>query len=127
MGLVLFPDDGDLSSPDISWSHHGFHLLRQRLAEAEGFTLTAMAGFGGDRPWTDVVTTLAPLLDHPDDDGPDLTPAQCAAMLPRLETIVERWQREAHDPVVRHHLDDLRQLVVVLRFCLAEDVDLSFG
>ncbi|MFH9733913.1 hypothetical protein [Streptomyces sp. NPDC017260] len=45
-----------------------------------------MVGFGGQRAWSSVTTTLEPLLHHPDDSG-DLTPAQCAAMLPRLEEL----------------------------------------
>ncbi|GAA2432252.1 hypothetical protein GCM10010405_13980 [Streptomyces macrosporus] len=92
VGLVLFPGDGDITSPDVSWSYTGFNAFRRRLAQAEGFDLSGMCGFGGQRPWSDVSTTLTPLLDHPDDDGPDLTPAQCAAILPRLEEIAHQWQ-----------------------------------
>jgi hypothetical protein len=40
MGLCLFPDDGDINSPDISWSYHGFGEFRRRLAEAEGIVLS---------------------------------------------------------------------------------------
>ncbi|WP_309505377.1 hypothetical protein [Streptomyces phytophilus] len=46
----------------------------------EGFALAGMDGFGGDRPWNSVTTTLAPLLHHPDDADPDLAPADCDAM-----------------------------------------------
>ncbi|MEV6131214.1 hypothetical protein AB0M05_31160 [Streptomyces violaceusniger] len=120
MGLILFLGDGNVTSPDVSWSYTGFNKLREWLAEAEGFDLAEMHGFGGDRPWSSVFTTLAPLLDHPDDDAPDLTPAQCAAMLPRLEAI-------SSDPVLQRHLDDTLQLVAVMRFCLNKDVELIFG
>ena len=69
-GLVLCPGDGDVTDPDVSWSYTGFGVLRRWLAQTEGFDLVEMCGFGGQRPWSDVSTTLKPLLDHPDDDGP---------------------------------------------------------
>ncbi|GAA0930429.1 hypothetical protein ACFQ10_26250 [Streptomyces indonesiensis] len=124
---MLFPGDGDVTSPDVSWSATGFNRFREWLAQAEGFALAEMYGFGGDRPWSSVSTTLAPLLDHPDDDGPDLTPTQCAAMLPPLEAIIDQRQHEGSDPVLQRHLDDARQLVAVMRFCLNKDVELIFG
>ncbi|SFY28837.1 hypothetical protein [Streptomyces atratus] len=127
MGLALFPGDDDVSSPDISWSYSGFAPFRAWLAQSEGFTLAEMHGFGGDRPWSSVSTTLAPLLDHPDDDGPDLTPTHCAAMLPRLEAIVGRWRRDDSDPVLQRRIDDTRQLIVVMRLCLDKDIELIFG
>ncbi|MFI0734992.1 hypothetical protein ACH4S9_39330 [Streptomyces sp. NPDC021225] len=127
MGLVLFPGDGNVTSPDVSWSYAGFNVFREWLAQAEGFTLAEMYGFGGDRPWNSVSTTLAPLLDHPDDDAPDLTPAQCAAMLPRLEAIIDQRQHDGSDPVLQRHTDDAHQLVAVMRFCLNKDVALIFG
>ncbi|MEU0384685.1 hypothetical protein [Streptomyces chartreusis] len=127
MGLMLFPGGGDVASPDISWSYTGFSMFRQWLAQAEGFTLAEMHGFGGDRPWSSVSTALAPFLDHPDDDGPDLTPTQCAAMLPRLEAIIDQRQHDGGDPVLQRRIDDVRQLVVVMRFCLDKDVGLVFG
>ncbi|WP_336047776.1 hypothetical protein [Streptomyces sp. CA2R101] len=127
MGLVLFPGDGDVTSPDVSWSYTSFNVFREWLAQAEGFTLTEMHGFGGDRPWSSVSTTLAPLLDHPDDDAPDLTPVQCAAMMPRLEAIIDQRQHDGSDPVLQRHINDARQLVAVMRFCLNKDVELIFG
>ncbi|MET4922389.1 hypothetical protein P3L51_08500 [Streptomyces sp. PSRA5] len=127
MGIMLFPGDGDVTSPDISWSYTGFSMFRKWLAHAEGFRLSEMCGFGGDRPWIGVSTTLAPLLDHPDDDGPDLTPAQCAAMLPRLEAIIGQRQHDDSDPVLRRRLEDTRQLVAVMNLCLDKDVELIFG
>ncbi|WP_328839049.1 hypothetical protein [Streptomyces europaeiscabiei] len=42
MGLILFPGDGDTSSPDVSWSYSGFAAFRRRLTRAEGFTLSEM-------------------------------------------------------------------------------------
>jgi hypothetical protein len=86
-----------------------------------------MDGLGGQRSWDDVFTTLAPLLNHPDDDGPDLTPIQCAAILPRLQAIADQPQEGSIDPLLQRHLDDARQLVVVLQLCIDEDVDLLFG
>ncbi|MFF0226668.1 hypothetical protein [Streptomyces sp. NPDC004629] len=127
MGLVLFPGDGDTGSPDVSWSYTAFGVFRQWLAQTEGFALNEMHGFGGQRPWNDVSTTLAPLLDHPDDDGPDLTPIQCAAILPRLKEIADQSQEGRIDPLLQRHIDDIRQLVVVLQLCIEKDVDLLFG
>ncbi|MFD6533325.1 hypothetical protein [Streptomyces sp. NPDC060184] len=127
MGLVLFPGDGDVTSPDISWSYTGFSMFRTWLAQAEGFVLAEMYGFGGDRLWTSVSTTLAPLLNHPDDAGPNLTPAQCAAMLPRLEAIIDERQRDGSTPVLGRPVDDACQLVTVMKFCLNKDVEVIFG
>ncbi|MFE3882310.1 hypothetical protein ACFXPQ_05210 [Streptomyces lydicus] len=127
MGVLLFPGDDDTGSPDVSWSYSGFGAFRQWLAQAEGFTLGEMYGFGGRRPWSDVSTGLAPLLDHPDDAGPDLTPTHCAAMLPRLREIGDRRYGASADPLLRRHIDAVRQLVVVLQLCVEKDVDLHFS
>ncbi|MFF5922003.1 hypothetical protein ACFY8C_27225 [Streptomyces flavochromogenes] len=124
MGLMLTPGDDDVTSPDVSWSYTGFNMFREWLARTEGFTLAEMNGFGGDRMWSSVSTTLAPLLDHPDDEG-SLTPAQCAAVLPRLEAITGQ-QHEDGDPVDERRVDDVRQLVTVVRYCLEKDVELIF-
>lgn len=127
VGLMLFPSDDNAASPDISWSYTGFDMFRQWLAQAEGFTLAKMDGFGGDRPWHSVSTTLAPLLNHPDDNGPDLPPTQCAAMPPRLETILHRRRPDDSEPVLRRRLADVSQLITVLRYCVAKDIALTFG
>jgi hypothetical protein len=85
-----------------------------------------MSGFGGQRSWNDVSTTLEPLLHHPDDDGPDLGPAQCSVLLPRLEEILDGWQERSADPLLQRHIEDTVQLVAVLHLCVNEDVDLIF-
>ncbi|WP_432154730.1 hypothetical protein [Streptomyces tricolor] len=127
MGLVLFPGDDDTSSPDVSWSYTGFAAFRRWLAQAEGIALDEMYGFGGQRPWNQVFTALAPFLNHPDDDGPDLTPAQSVKILPRLQEIADQPQGGCTDPLLQRHMDDARQLVVVLQLCIEKDVDLLFG
>ncbi|MGW4506845.1 hypothetical protein ACWENO_19635 [Streptomyces sp. NPDC004436] len=126
MGLVLFPGDGDNSSPDVSWSYSGFAAFRRRLAETEGFVLSEMWGFGGGRPWSEVSTALEPLLDHPDDGGDDLSPAECASILVRLEAISDQWTRKDSDHLLQQHIEDARQLAGVLRLCIEKDVPLSF-
>ncbi|HLU98435.1 MAG TPA: hypothetical protein VKZ89_16500 [Thermobifida alba] len=126
MGLVLYPDDGDTGSPDVSWSYSGFAAFRERLAEAEGFSLSEMEGFGGERPWSEVRTALEPVLDHPDDGGGDLSPAECASILVRLEAIADQWTREGGDRLLRQHVEDARRLAGVLRFCIGKDVPLAF-
>ncbi|MET7408406.1 hypothetical protein [Streptomyces parvulus] len=113
-----------MTSPDVSWSYIGFNMFREWLAQAEGFVLAEMNGFGGGRTWSSVSTTLAPLLDHPDDNG-FLTLAQCAAMLPRLEAIIEQQHEDGH-PFYERRVSDVRQLVTVMRYCLEKEVDLIF-
>lgn len=127
MGLMLFPGDDDVASPDVSWSYTGFSMFRRWLAQAEGFTLAEMDGFGGDHQWSGVSTTLVSLLSHPDDDGPDLTPAQCAAMLPRLKAILDQRQPDGSDPVLRRRIEDVSELITVLQICVDKDVELIFG
>jgi len=68
-----------------------------------------------------------PLLDHADDEGPGLTPAQCAVLLPRLREIADRPRGGSVDPLVRRHRDDARQLVVVAQVCVDKSVELLFG
>ncbi|MBF9073160.1 hypothetical protein [Streptacidiphilus fuscans] len=126
MGLVLFPGDGNNDSPDACWSYTRFATFRERLARTEGIDPSTMHGFGGDLPWTTAATPLAPLLGHPETDGPNLTPGQCAAMLPRLEEIIVQWQEDDRDPLADQHLDDARRLRVVLHFCTDRRVDLLF-
>ncbi|MFI6541722.1 hypothetical protein ACIBO9_00625 [Streptomyces prunicolor] len=125
MGIMLCPADDDVVGPDISWSHYGFSLFRQWLAQAEGLVLREMVGFGGNRPWNSVTTTLAPLLDHPDDEG-DLSAAQCAAMLPRLEAIISERVHTAHDPVLQRRTDDAGQLIDVMKYCVEKGIPLDF-
>lgn len=125
MGLMLCPADDEVTSPDISWSHYGFNLFRQWLAQTEGLALAEMVGFAGNRPWSSVTTTLAPLLDHPDDDG-DLTPAQCAAMLPRLEAIISERSKAADDPILQRRIDNTRQLIDVMKYFVNKDIPLDF-
>ncbi|MEV7417017.1 hypothetical protein [Streptomyces sp. NPDC089919] len=125
MGLTLFPADGDGGSPDAGWSYSGFHAFRRQLARAEGFDLDEMRGFGGERAWSDVSTALVPFLDRADNGGGVLSVAECASLLPRLEAIVEQWWNEAGVP--RTHVDAARRLMLVLRVCVAKDVELLFG
>ncbi|MEV6687709.1 hypothetical protein AB0N28_20600 [Streptomyces sp. NPDC051130] len=126
MGLCLFPGDGDITSPDVSWSYSGFKAFRRRLAQAEGFTLPDMWGFGGDRQWGEISSTLEPLLDHPDDSG-DLSAADCARVLPRLAEIITEWEAEEGDPTLVRHIEDARQLVIVLKICVDTNVELLCG
>ena len=86
-----------------------------------------MYGFGGQHSWSDVFTPLAPFLDHPDGGGPDLSPIQCAAMLPRLHEIADQSEERGPDPLVQRHMTDVRDLAIVLRFCIDKDVDLLFS
>jgi hypothetical protein len=126
VGLILFPGDGDTTSPDVAWSYTGFNAFRCRLAQAEGFVLDEMQGFGGERPWSNVSTVLEPFLDRPDDGGGELSTADCTAILPRLEAITSEWQKQAADHLLQQHVKDARQLALVLRLCIEEDVELLF-
>ncbi|MFJ3720804.1 hypothetical protein [Streptomyces sp. NPDC090057] len=125
MGLMLCPAGDDVASPDISWSHYGFNLFREWLAQVEGFALPEMVGFGGKRAWSSITTTLAPLLNHPDDTG-DLTPIQCMAMLPRLKEIVGERPQVVDDPVLQRRINDTRQLIAVMKYCVDKGVPLDF-
>ncbi|MET9880121.1 hypothetical protein ABZZ36_36755 [Actinacidiphila glaucinigra] len=69
---------------------------------------------------------LEPLLDHPDDGGDDLSPAECAAILPRLEVVIDQWAQGGDDPLLHEHVEDARQLAAVLRFCIDKHVPLLF-
>ncbi|MEE1735918.1 hypothetical protein [Streptomyces sp. BE147] len=124
MGLVLFPGDGDNSSPDVSWSYSGFAAFRQRLSEAEGIILSEMWGFGGERPWSEASTALESLLDHPDDGGDDLSPSKCASILVRLEAITDQWAREGGDRLLQQHIEEARRPASVPRLCVHKDVPL---
>ncbi|MEV5645979.1 hypothetical protein AB0L67_38695 [Streptomyces flaveolus] len=126
MGLVLFPGDGDNSSPDASWSYSGFAAFRQHLAETEGFVLSEIRGFGGERPWSEVSAALESLLDHPDAGGDDLSPDECASILVRLETIAGQWAREGGDQLLQQHIENTNQLAGVLRLCVEKGVPLIF-
>ncbi|MFE1288207.1 hypothetical protein [Streptomyces sp. NPDC058751] len=126
MGLILFPGDGDTTSPDVSWSYGGFAAFRRRLARAEGLTLSGMRGFGGELPWSEVSTVLEPLLDHPDVGGDDLSPADCAAILPRLETVIDQWAKDGDGTLLHEHTEKGRRLATVLRLCVEKDVPLLF-
>ncbi|MFD4941422.1 hypothetical protein ACFVYE_15480 [Streptomyces sp. NPDC058239] len=100
VGLILFPGDGDVSSPDVAWSCTHFNDFRRQLAQAEGFTLDEMWGFCGERPWSGASIVLEPLLDHPDVGGDALSVAECAAILPRLEAITGQWQKQSDTAAV---------------------------
>ncbi|MGA5292274.1 hypothetical protein [Streptomyces pseudogriseolus] len=126
MGLILFPGDGDTTSPDVSWSYSGFAAFRRRLAQAEGLALSEMWNFGGERPWSEVSTVLEPLLDHPDVCGDDISPADCAVILPRLETITDQWASDGDDTILHEHIEEGRQLATVLRLCIEKNVPLCF-
>jgi hypothetical protein len=126
VGLILFPGDGDIAGLDVAWSCTGSNAFRRRLAQAEGFVLDEMRGFGGERPWSDVSTTLEPFLDRTDDGGGEFSTAECTAILPRLEAAIGEWQEQAADPLLQRHIEDARQLALVLRLCIEKDVELLF-
>lgn len=90
MGLSIYIGDDDRSA--VGWSYGGFGQLRRALARHEGIDLDRMEGFGdGNRSWDTVTTDLKPLLNHPDDHG-DLTPEQCARVVPRLREVLSDLQ-----------------------------------
>ena len=126
MGLCLFAEDGDVGGPDASWSYSRFADFRRRLAAAEGFELNGMLGFGGDRQWSTVLTALEPLLDHADTHG-NLSAADCAAVLPRLVEIIDRWAADVPDPALTAQIGTARDLARVMFLCVARDVPLAFG
>ena len=116
-------DEAD--GPDASWSYTRFGDFRRRLAAAEGFALGDMCGFGGERAWSAVRTSLEPLLDHPDDHG-ELSAVDCAAVLPRLVEILDEWAAGCPDPALAQQLGTGRDLVTVMLQCVERDVALVF-
>ncbi|MEU6429895.1 hypothetical protein ABZ860_28740 [Microbispora sp. NPDC046973] len=124
MGVILAPADDDVTSPDVSWSCTWFGHFRRALAAAEGFDLDSMAGFGGDAPWNTVETTLAPLLNHPDDSG-DLTAAECAQVIPRLTEIISSWRDEPSEHW-QAYAERGHDLIEVLQVCVRQGVSLMF-
>jgi hypothetical protein len=100
----------DFSHCDAHWSYGGFNHARTRLAEAVGFVLTDMQGFGtltgqtpGARSWDEITDPVKPLLNHSDCDG-ELTAEECKAAAPRLREIVSTWDADDYD---RLHFEEL--------------------
>ncbi|WP_248508123.1 hypothetical protein [Streptomyces sp. D2-8] len=56
-----------------------------------------------------------------------LTPAQCAAVLPRLEAILNQHEPDDSDLVLRRRIEEVSELVAVLRICADKDVELILG
>ncbi|MFD8119363.1 hypothetical protein [Streptomyces microflavus] len=48
-------------------------------------------------------------------------------MLPRLEAITDQLRPEDSDPVLLRRVDDARQLVTVMQYCLDTGAELHFG
>ncbi|MFC9227802.1 hypothetical protein ACFTZI_02335 [Streptomyces decoyicus] len=48
-------------------------------------------------------------------------------ILPCLQEISDQPQERSVNPLFQRHIDDARQLVVVLLLCVEKDVDLLFG
>ena len=126
MGLCRLAMDDDGDGPDANWSYGRFANFRTRLAAAEGFVLHEMRGFGGDRPWSSVQTTLEPLLDHPDDHGV-VSSADCAAVLPRLVEIITGWAAGVPDRALADQISTARDLVTVMSVCVEKGSALLFA
>ena len=99
MGVSIYPGRA-------SWSYSGFANFRRALAGEEGINLAEMTGFGGTREWETSsgqhITPLAPLLNHSDCDG-YLHGYECEEVIPRLETILSKWARDA-DPETQYNV-----------------------
>jgi len=127
MGVCLFPGNGETDGPDACFSYGEFSAFRRRLAAEEGFPLGDMRGFGGDTSWGEVATVLAPLLNHPDDHGRNISSQECRLILPRLEGVLSDWLSGSDSsPAARNQVRELSDLVSVLRVCVREDVELCF-
>lgn len=135
MGLDIcpadrYPDPDSLyvnqDAPTAQWSYGGFHHFRQLLAAEDRIDLDYMQGFTKDpetaRPWSEVSTTLLPLLNHSDCDG-ELTPEECGQILPRLKEIRLTWKETDADPWDVQHLD---ALIDVVTYCATTGVNVDF-
>jgi hypothetical protein len=140
MGLDIGPagrwdEEGDTlllpDAPTAQWSYGGFHRFRQLLAAEDGIDLERMAGFTDDfsgkpappgKPWSEVATTLAPLLNHSDCDG-ELTPDECIQIMPRLKEIRVTWKENDADP---WDVEKIDALIDVVTYCAATGRNVDF-
>jgi hypothetical protein len=106
------------------WPYGGFARFRERLAEFEGFSLSEMKGFGGERDWGDVATELKPLLNHSDCDG-EMTPDECAQVVPRLDGIIATWSTYG-DGDLEYDIRAGRQLIGAMQKVIADNLTLVF-
>lgn len=109
----------DFSHCTAQWSYFGFHHFRKRLAKDIGIELVEMAGFTErgveGLAWPDAEDEpVVHLLNHSDADG-ELSPEQCAAVVPRLREIASAW------PVTGNHDVDYDRTNALL---LAEGMEL---
>lgn len=111
--------------PWAQFAYGGFHRFRCMLASEDGIILDAMAGFGGELPWDGVTSALAPLLNHPDNEG-DLTPAECREILPRLGEIKAKWSQGEPGSAEAEEVPWLGDLITVLRYCELTGVNAAF-
>lgn len=72
-------------------SYIGFNEFRELLANEEGFSLSEMIGFGGEKDWESVDTPIRILLDHSDCDGFIWGGEVDEKLIDRLEKIYEEW------------------------------------
>jgi len=119
------------------WDYPGFGLFRSRLAAAEGLDLDEMQGYSkldwslhdsyqapGTRSWDEATTDLKPLLNHSDCDG-EMTPEECALVVPRLREILVTW--DADDPTFDYDLTNGLLLATCMETCARENTNLEFG
>lgn len=105
LDLELLRDDRALHA---RWSYGGFAAFRKRLAAEAGITLSAMVGFGGDKPWaTFSEDGIVPLLNHSDCDG-YLYYSDCDQILPRLRELTATWDADDYD---RQQADNLAAML----------------
>ncbi|MFE9742253.1 hypothetical protein [Streptomyces sp. NPDC006477] len=102
MGLFLSRATGRQQARCL-WFYSGFAAFRRRMAETEGFVLSEMRGFGGERRWNEVSIVLQALLNRPDAGGDDLSPAACASVLIRLEVVLDQRAREGGDQLIQQY------------------------
>ena len=115
--------DGTRTTCCPQWAYDRFSQFRSRLAEAEGFNLREMQGFGGHQGWDGVESDLKSLLNHSDCAG-DLTPAECAQVFPRLRQIVEGWDLD--DPAFDYDRRNGLVLATCMEACARNDTALEF-
>lgn len=90
-----------------AWSYAGFYTFRRRLLlQVAGVDLSTMEGFAHQagvparnaKRWSDLPAAepLLALINHSDCNG-DLSPEQCAAIAPRLRTVIASWPEADYD------------------------------
>lgn len=112
LGFVTrgIPSEEDLDyNEKASWSYSGFNMFRDRLVRTLGLARGIKDLWQNPLPYTN--HPLYPLLMHSDCDG-ELSPAECARIVPVLKAAVAGWPSGDYDRVQALRLAEHMSLCV---------------